>query len=61
MITFFTVDTEVRLRLGRIRKEAGRLDHNLRADRSPVQLGRVALGENLDRLAIHRDRIGGVR
>src|SRR5258706_2317889 len=33
------------------------LDHNLRADRIPVELARVALGENLELGPSHRDRI----
>ena len=48
MMTFLTVLPQVRLGLGGVGEEAGGLDDDLRADGGPVELGRVALGEDLD-------------
>ena len=38
-------------------EEAGRLDHDVGAEIAPGQRGRVALGEDLDLLAVDRDRV----
>jgi hypothetical protein len=51
---------KVRLGLFGVGKEAGGLNHNLRPDRGPVQLGRIAFSEDLDFLPIDRDEIGSV-
>ena len=48
---------QVRLGLGRVGEVAGRLDDDLRADDSPVQLGGVALGPDLDLLAVDGDEV----
>ena len=48
---------EVSLGLGGIGEEAGGFDDDLRADGSPVQLGGVALGEDLDLLAVDGDEV----
>ena len=48
---------QVRLGLGPVGKVAGRFDDNLRANFCPGQLGRVALGPDLDLLAVDGDEI----
>ena len=48
---------QVRLGLGGVGKVAGGLDHDLRADFGPGQLGGVALGPHLDLLAIDGDEV----
>ena len=40
-------------------EEAGRLDHDVGAEVAPGQVGRVALGEDLDLLAVDGDRAVG--
>ena len=60
MMTFLTVRAEVRLGLFGVGEEAGGLDHDLCADGGPVELGRVALGEDLDLLAVDGDEVGAV-
>jgi hypothetical protein len=52
-----TVD--VRARLGRVREDAGRLDHDLDAEILPRDLARVALREHDDRLAVDLDPAAG--
>src|SRR6202042_323948 len=51
---------EVSFGLLGVSKEAGGLNDDLRANRSPVQLGGIALGEDLDLLAINCDEVGSV-
>jgi hypothetical protein len=48
---------DVGLGLGGVGEEAGRLDDDVGADAGPVQVGRVALGEDLEGLAVDRDRV----
>src|SRR3984885_3078786 len=48
---------EVGLGLGGVGEVAGGFDHNLGADRRPVELGGIALGEHLDFLAVDGDEI----
>jgi hypothetical protein len=48
---------EVGLGLGGVGEEAGGLDDDLRADGGPVELGGVALGEDLDLLAVDGDEV----
>ena len=52
MMTFFTVPAQVLLGQFGLGELAGGLDDDLRAHRSPVQLGGIFLGEDLDVLAI---------
>ena len=59
MMTFFTVRAEVGLGLVGVGEEAGGLDDDLRADGGPVELGGVALGEDLDGLAVDDDGVFG--
>ena len=47
---------EVLLRVVALGEEAGRLDHDVHADVAPRQVGRVALLEDLDLLAVDGDR-----
>ena len=51
---------EMRLGLGGVGEEAGGFDDDLGADGGPVQLGGVALGEDLDLLAIDGDEVRAV-
>ena len=44
----------------RVGEEAGGFDDDLGADGGPVELGRVALGENFDLLAVDGDEVGAV-
>src|ERR1019366_6204475 len=37
------------------------LDDYLRADRRPIELGRIFFGEHADALAVHADGVGGGR
>ena len=48
---------KVRLGFGCVGKEAGRFNHDLCANFSPIQLGGVALGIDLDLLAIDGDKV----
>ena len=48
---------EVRLGLGRVGEEASGFNHDLRADFGPVELGGIALGIDLDLLAIDGDKV----
>jgi hypothetical protein len=48
---------EVRLGLGGVGEVAGGLDDDFRAGGGPVQLGGVALGEDLDLLAVDGDEV----
>jgi hypothetical protein len=61
MMTFLTVEPRCALALVRVGEEAGGFDDDLRADGSPVELGRVALGEDLDLLAVDGDEVLAVR
>ena len=47
---------EVLLRVVPLGEEAGRLDHDVDAEVAPRQVGRIALLEDLDLLAVDRDR-----
>ncbi len=51
---------EVGLGLGGVGEEAGGLDDDLGADGGPVELGGVALGEDLDLLAVDGDEVVAV-
>src|SRR3981081_201401 len=57
---FFYGAAEVGFCLLRIGEEAGGFDDDLRADGGPVELGGVALGEDLDLLAVDGDEVGAV-
>ena len=57
MMTFLTVRAEVGLGLFGVGEEAGGLDDDLGADGGPVELGGVALGEDLDLLAVDGDEV----
>ena len=60
MMTFLTVRAEVGLGLGGVGEEAGRFDDDLGAYAGPVELGRVALGEDLDLFAVDGDEVVAV-
>ena len=60
MMTFLTVRAEVGLGLFGVGEEAGGFDDDLGADGGPVELGGVALGEDLDLLAVDGDGVGAV-
>ena len=47
--------------LGGVGEEAGGLDHDVDAEVAPLQGGGVVLGEGLDLLVAHDDRVGGGR
>ena len=57
MMTFFTRALQVRRGGLGVGELAGGLDHDLRAQRAPVELRRVLDGEDLDRLAVDRDAV----
>ena len=50
---------DVGLRLGGVGEDAGRLHHDVGADLTPWQRGRIALLEDPDRLAVDGDVVGG--
>ena len=54
---FFNGRAEVCLGLGAVSKVAGGFDDDLRADRSPGELGGVALGPYLDLFAVDGDEV----
>ncbi len=60
MMTFLTVVPRWSLGLFGVGEEAGGLDDDLCADGCPVELGGVALGEDLDLLAVDGDEVGAV-
>ena len=47
----------MRLGLGGVGEEAGRLDHHVGTDFAPGQLARIALGVGHDLVAVDRDRL----
>ena len=51
---------EVSLGLFRVGKETGGFDHDLGAYAGPIELGRIALSENFDLLAVDGDEVGAV-
>ena len=57
MMTFLTVRLQVRLGLGGVGEVAGGFDDDLGADGGPVELGGIALGEDLDLLAVDGDEV----
>jgi hypothetical protein len=57
MMTFLTVEPRCALALVGVGEEAGGFDDDLRADGGPVELGGVALGEDLDLLAVDDDEV----
>ena len=60
MITFLTVAPRCALALVGVGEEAGGFDDDLRADGGPVELGGVALGEDLELLAVDGDEVRAV-
>ena len=57
MMTFFTVVPRCALASVGVGEAAGGLNHDLRADGRPVQLGGIPLGEDLDLLAVDGDEV----
>ena len=57
MTTFFAPAAQMHRGLVARREQSGRFDHDLHAELAPRQLGRVALGEHLERLAVEHDLI----
>src|SRR5471032_3024172 len=49
---------DVCARLGRIRKDAGRFNDEIDAERFPWQLGGIAFGDDLNRAAVDLNRVG---
>ena len=56
MTTFFAPAVEVLRGALAVGEEAGRLDHDVDAEVAPGQRRRVALGEQLELVAVDRDR-----
>ena len=56
MMTFLAPPSMCALAFVRVGEEAGGLDDDVGADAGPVDVGRVALLEDLDRLAVDGDR-----
>ena len=56
MMTFLAPAVEVLGGVVAVGEEAGRLDHDVDAEVAPGQGGRIALGEDLDLLAVDDDR-----
>ena len=55
--TLFAPPLEVRAGLRFAREQPGALEHELDAELAPRQLRRIALGQHLDAIAVHDQRI----
>lgn len=61
MRTFLAPCGDVLLGVGLLREDAGRLDDDVDTELAPRDVGGVALGKDLDAVAVDGDRVDGVR